>query len=182
MGDARKNKQSAGFRPLGNSFGLLLVDCLILVLALSLGNVILHFIKGIPFSLRYSLLIAPVWCAGAVITGQVPGWGLGAIEELRRIQLLLVTVFALAGIAYVLGQDRILPSRIVYLSSYLFAAFLLPFGRMAVRKILGRCRCWGCGVALYGDRATLERMTQVFANESTIGYQPVAIFSDDLET
>jgi Undecaprenyl-phosphate galactose phosphotransferase WbaP len=127
------------------------------------------------------MLIAPVWCVGAVVTGQAPGWGLGAIEELRRVQLLLITVFALAGIAYVLGQDRILPSRIVYLSSYLFAAFLLPFGRMAVRKVLGRCGCWGCGVALYGDRSTIERMTQVFASESNIGYHPAAIFSDDFK-
>ena len=181
MEDKGKNKQPIGFHQFWNSFGLLLVDCLILVLALSLGNVILHFIKGIPFSLRYSLLIAPVWCIGALITGQAPGWGLGAIEELRRVQLLLVTVFALAGIAYVLGQDRILPSRIVYLSSYLFAAVLLPFGRMVVRKVLGRHGHWGCGVALYGDRATLERMTQVFASETTIGYHPVAVFSDDLE-
>ncbi len=180
MENKGKSKPAIGFHQLGNSFALLLMDCLILFLALSLGNVILHFIKGIPFSIRYSMLIAPVWCVGAVVTGQVPGWGLGAIEELRRVQLLLIMVFALAGIAYVLGQDRILPSRIVYLSSYLFAAFLLPFGRMMVRKVLGRCGCWGCGVALYGDRITIDRMTQVFANESNIGYHPTAIFSDDL--
>ena len=89
MGNNGKIKQVMWVHPLGNSVGLLLMDCLILVLALSLGNVILHFIKGIPFSLRYSLLIAPVWCVGAIITGQVPGWGLGAIEELRRVQVVL---------------------------------------------------------------------------------------------
>ena len=181
MEDNGKNRQSIWIHQFGNSFWLLLIDCLILLLALLLGNVILYFIKGIPFSIKYSMLIVPVWCMGAVITGQAPGWGLGAIEELRRLQLLLITVFALAGIAYVLGQDRILPSRIVYLSSYLFGAFLLPFGRMACRKMLGRLGRWGCGVALYGDRATLERMTQVFASESTIGYHPIAVFSDDLE-
>lgn len=181
MGDNGKSKQAIWIHQFWNSFGLLLIDCLILLLALSLGNVILDFIKGIPFSLKYSMLIVPVWCIGAVITGQAPGWGLGAIEELRRVQLLLITVFALAGIAYVLGQDRVLPSRIVYLSSYLLGAFLLPFGRMAVRKVLGRCGRWGCGVALYGDRSTIERMTQVFASDSTIGYHPTAIFSDDLK-
>ena len=174
-------KQSIWLRQFWNSYWLLLVDCLILVLALSLGNVILHSIKGIPFSLRYSLLIAPVWCIGAVITGQAPGWGLGAIEELRRVQLLLVAVFALAGIAYVLGQDRILPSRIVYLSSYLFAAVLLPFGRMGCRKILSRFGRWGCGVALYGNRTALERMDRVFSSETAIGFHPIAVFSDDLE-
>lgn len=164
-----------------NSFWLMLVDGLILFVALLLGNTILLAIKGIPVSIQYSMLIVPVWWAGAWVSGQAPGWGLGAVEELRRLQLLLVTVFGLAGVAYVLGQDRMLPSRIVYLSSYFFAAFLLPFGRMGCRKVLGRLDRWGCGVVLYGDRETIERMSQVFESESTIGYHPVGIFSDELK-
>jgi Undecaprenyl-phosphate galactose phosphotransferase WbaP len=164
-----------------NSFWLLLVDGLILFLALLLGNAILLAIKGIPVSIQYSVLVIPVWWAGAWVSGQAPGWGLGAVEELRRLQLLLIAVFALAGVAYVLGQDRMLPSRIVYLSSYLAAAFLLPFGRMGCRKLLGRLGQWGCGVVLYGDRATIERMSQVFESEATIGYHPVGIFSNELK-
>ncbi|MCF7818256.1 MAG: exopolysaccharide biosynthesis polyprenyl glycosylphosphotransferase [Kiritimatiellales bacterium] len=164
-----------------NAVSLLLVDSLILTLALLLGNVVLYLIQGIPPSIQYSALIVPIWCIGALVSGQAPGWGLGAIEELRRLQLLLATVFMLAGVAYLLGQDRMLPSRIVYLTSYGCAAVLLPFGRMGCRKILGRCKRWGCGVALYGDRETIERMTQVFESESNIGYRPIGIFSDELK-
>jgi Undecaprenyl-phosphate galactose phosphotransferase WbaP len=126
-------------------------------------------------------LIVPAWCAAATVSGQVPGWGLGAVEELRRLQLSLITVFAIAGVVYILGQDRMMPSRIVYLSSYFFAAVLLPFGRAACRKILGRYERWGCGVVLYGDRATIDRMTKVFATESAIGYHPIGICSDELK-
>jgi len=158
---------------------LLIVDCLILFLALTVGNIILLWIKSIPFSIRYSLMVVPVWCIGALVTGQVPGWGIGPVEELRRQQLLLITIFALAGVTYLLGQNKILPSRIVYLTSYVLSAFFLPFGRMATRKVLSSLNRWGCGVALYGDTKTIELMMRIFEKESVIGYHPAAIFSND---
>ena len=169
-------------RQFWNSFWLMAMDGLILLGGLLLGNILLLHIQGIPVSIRYSTLIVPVWWAGVAVSGQAPGWGLGMIEELRRIQLLLISVFGLAGVAYVLGQDRMLPSRIVYLSSYAFSAFLLPFGRIACRRMLGRGGKWGCSVALYGDSQAIDRMVQVFSEEANIGYRPAGIFSDNLET
>jgi len=162
-----------------NAIGILLVDCLILLLSLSFGNMALLWIKSIPFSLQYSLMVVPVWCVGAIITGQVPGLGIGPVEELRRQQLLLITIFALAGVTYLLGQNKILPSRIVYVTSYALSAFLLPFGRMATRKLFAFKNRWGCGVALYGDAKTIQLMMNVFKTESVIGYHPAAIFSND---
>ncbi|VGO12168.1 UDP-glucose:undecaprenyl-phosphate glucose-1-phosphate transferase [Pontiella desulfatans] len=169
------------FHQFWNSFWLLVTDSVILFAGLLLGNILLLHIQGIPVSIQYSALIVPVWWVGALVSGQAPGWGLGMIEELRRIELLLITVFGIAGVAYVLGQDRMLPSRIVYLSSYAFSAFLLPFGRIACRRLLGRLHLWGCNVALYGDTQAIERMVQVFKAEANIGYRPAGIFSDDLE-
>lgn len=167
------------FHQFWNSFWLLLMDCAILLLALCLGDLIVYSLHGVPVSLRYSLLLLPTWCLGAVATGQAPGWGLGAIEELRRTELLLLALFAFAGIAAFLARG--MPSRITFLFAYMFSAVLIPFGRVLCRKVLGRLGRWGCGVALYGDRATIERMTQVLVSESTIGYYPVAVFSDELE-
>ncbi len=172
-------KKSIRFHQFWNSFWLLLVDGVILLLALYLGDLIVYHMHGTPVSLRYSLLLLPAWCAGVVVTGQAPGWGLGAVEELRRIQLLLLTLFSFAGIAaFLIGG---LSSRIVFLFTFVFSAVLIPFGRVLCRKVLDRYGCWGCGVVLYGDQTTLERMTQVFTSESTIGYHPIAVFSDDLK-
>jgi len=179
MGDDRKSNRSMWLHQFGNSFWLLVVDCAILLLSLYLGDLIVYYLHGVPVSFRYSLLLLPAWCVSAVATGQAPGWGLGAVEELRRIQLLLLALFAFAGIMALLLRG--MPSRIVFLFTYVFSATLIPFGRMACRKVLGRQGRWGCGVALYGDRVTIEQMTQVFVNESTIGYHPSAVFSDDLE-
>lgn len=159
---------------------MLAVDALVLFLSLMLGNLLLYFIKDIPLSVRYSILVIPVWCIGAVVTGQAPGWGLGAVEELRRIELLLLSVFALAGVVFILGQDRMLPSRIVYVSSYMISAVLIPFGRMLVRRLLRRIRCWGAPAVLYGDREQVCKVLRVLCTEWSIGYNPCGIFSDDL--
>jgi Undecaprenyl-phosphate galactose phosphotransferase WbaP len=173
-----KNKPLA-FHQFWNSFWLLLVDCLILLGALYAGDLIVYHLHGVPVSLRYSLLLLPAWCAASVVTGQIPGWGLGGIEELRRIELLLFALFAFAGIAAFLIRG--LPSRIVFLSSYVSSALLIPFGRVLCRKLLGRLKRWGCPVALYGDRERIERILDILNAESAIGYNPCGVFSDDIQ-
>ncbi len=163
---------------LSNSVGLLFIDCLILLFALYLGDLIVWKLHGIPVSLRYSLLLLPAWCLGAFVTGQFPGWGLGAIEEFRRIQLLTVVLFAFAGVGAFLLRG--MPSRIVFFTSYAVSAVLLPFGRMLCRKLLRQLRVWGCPAVLYGDEVTAEKMLSVLHDEFSIGYNPIGIFSDDL--
>ncbi len=167
------------FHQFSNSFWLLMVDGLILLSALYVGDLVVYYLHGVPVSLRYSLLLLPAWCAASVVTGQVPGWGLGAVEELRRIEWLLLALFAGAGIAAVLLKG--MPSRIVFMSSYAASALLIPFGRVLCRKYLGRLKRWGCPVVLYGDQERIEQMLVVLNAESSIGYNPLGVFADDIE-
>lgn len=164
-----------------NSAVLLLIDSLIIVLGLYLGKLIVFGIYDIPIYIKYSILVVPVWCIGAVVSGQMPGWGLGAVEELRRIQLLLAVVFGLAGLAYFLSAGGLRPSRIVYLTSFLFSAVAMPFGRVFCRRVLGQMKAWGCDAVLYGDPLTVGRILDVLRSETVIGYCPVGIYSDELE-
>ena len=170
-------KRSLLFHQFWNSLWLLLLDCAILLSALVLGDLIVYYLHGVPVSLHYSLLLLPAWCIGAVVTGQAPGWGLGAVEELRRSQLLLLALFAFAGIAAFLVRG--MPSRIVFLFSYAFCAVLIPFGRVLCRKILSELKQWGCPVAAYGDRETVAQIIEVLKKEASIGYNPCGIFLDD---
>ena len=173
------NKRWSKFQVQGNAVALLAGDALVLLLALLIGDLIVHWRYGLPLSMHYSLLLLPAWFASALITGLAPGWGLGAVEELRRIEWLLAALFAAAGVAAQLIHA--MPSRTVFLFTYLFSALMIPFVRTGVRKLLKKRGRWGCGVALYGDRPTIERMIGIFLQESTVGYQPTAIFSDELE-
>jgi hypothetical protein len=80
-------------RQLLNAAALCGSDSLVLLTGLFLGNWIIYLIHGIPVSIHYALAVIPAWCIGAVITRAAPAWGLGAVEELRRTQLLLLAVF-----------------------------------------------------------------------------------------
>ena len=175
----RLNRIQTSGRLIGNAVALLLGDVLVLLMALLLGDLIVHWRYGLPISMHYSILLIPAWCLGALVTGLAPAWGLGAVEELRRIEWLLAALFAAAGVAALLIHG--MPSRTVFLFTYLFSAALIPFVRTGVRKTVRMRGYWGCGAALYGDRDTIYRMIGIFSKEATIGYRPMAIFSDELK-
>ena len=157
---------------------LLIADSVVLFLGLLIGDLIVHAIHGLPISSQYSLAVIPVWWIGALIARVVPVWGLGAVEELRRIQLLLLSVFALAGVAVFLSHGQMVPSRIVYLVSYLFSALFIPLMRLPVKKTLLLLGCWGCPTAIYGSSAQVKTFFSDFIATPFLGYVPGAIFTN----
>lgn len=163
-----------------NTAALCISDSLVLLAGLYLGNWIIFLIHGIPVSIHYALAVIPVWCAGAVIIRVVPAWGLGAVEELRRTQLLLLAVFALAGIAVFFSRGAVPPSRIVYLFSYLFSAFFIPLVRIPVKKLLLTAGEWGCPTVLYGNTRQASGVIETFQKNPLLGYTPCGVFTNDL--
>ena len=162
-----------------NCSALCISDSLVLLTGLYLGNWIIYLIHGVPVSIHYALAVVPVWCVGAVIARVVPAWGIGAVEEFRRIQLLLLTVFGIAGIVIFFGQGAVLPSRIVYIVSYLFGAVCIPLARIPVKKILLRAGQWGCRAAIYGDLEQVSKVIESFREHPLLGYVPHCVFTDD---
>ncbi len=177
-----KRKQTFLRRQFLNILALCVSDSAVLLTGLLLGNWIIYLIHGVPISIRYALAVVPVWCTGAVIARVVPAWGIGAVEEFRRIQLLLLAVFGIAGIVVFLGQGAILPSRIVYGVSYLFGAVCIPLARIPVKKALLRIGQWGCRTALYGSSDQVSVVIEDFQKNPFLGYLPHSIYSDDLPT
>ena len=167
-------------RQLLNTVSLCLSDSLVLLAGLCLGDWIVYKVHGIPMAIHYALAVIPVWWIGAVITRVTPAWGLGAVEELRRIQLLLLAVFALAGIAVFFSRGAIPPSRIVYLVSYLFSAVCIPLIRIPVKKALLSARRWGCATVLYGNAQQVLGVIETFQKNPLLGYAPYGVFTDEL--
>ena len=172
-------KNSFLSRLLLNVAALCLSDAIVLVAGLYLGDLIVHNLHGLPVSSRYSLALIPLWWAGALAARTVPSWGLGAVEELRRIQFMLLAVFAAAGIAVFLSRDRIAPSRIVYLVSYLFSAVFIPLARLPVKELLLKTGQWGCPTVLYGNVRQVSGVIETFQKNPLLGYVPYGIFTDD---
>ena len=132
----KKEKQTFLARLAINALALCVSDSLVLLLGLLLGNWIIYLIHGVPVSVQYSLAVVPVWCVGAVVSRAVPAWGIGPVEEFRRIQLLLLVVFGIAGTVVFFSRGQIIPSRIVYIAFWLFGAVFIPLVRILMKKML----------------------------------------------
>ncbi|MDZ4197900.1 MAG: exopolysaccharide biosynthesis polyprenyl glycosylphosphotransferase [Kiritimatiellia bacterium] len=156
-------------------------DLVVLAVGLLLGRAVVTVLAGGPLSLRFSLFLLPVWLLGASAIGLLPGWGLDTVEELRRIQMLLLALFALGSMAFLFGRGVFYPSRLAYAVSWFFSAAGIPLLRAGMKRLLHRVGAWGCPVVLYGDRAGLETMVSLLKAEPELGYQPVGVFSDDPE-
>lgn len=156
-----------------NGLVLMLGDSLVLLGGLWLGNWLLFKMWNIPIAMQYSLFAIPAWIAWSVVAGMTPGWGLGDVESLRRLQLSLAGLFTVMALAVFLSRGWIVPSRIVFLVTYLISALFLPIVRMLLRQAMVSLRFWGCPVAVYGEEAAARKMLTVLKDHPEIGYRVV---------
>jgi len=164
----------------GNAFMLLLSDILVLAVALLLAGTIRYFLKDSHIPPSRGFLLIPVWCAGAVLFRIAPSWGLGPVEELRRIQILLVALFGIATIVMFLSKSADVTSRIKYLLIYLIAVPLIPMGRIAVKRMLIVAEKWGVNTVVYGTNPSIAHVLDVITHEQGLGFIPYGIFEDDV--
>jgi len=162
-----------------NSLMLCLGDALVLALALWLGRYAAYVFQGGPLAVRWSLFIIPVWWTGAAAVGLLPSWGLGEVEELRRLEILLLVVFAAGGVVYFFIPQWFGPSRMAYLVSLLVAGLGLPFGRLLMKKVLLRAGAWGCPAVIYGPVDAAAAVIRTFQEKKLPGYFPVKVFTGD---
>ncbi|MEI6890820.1 MAG: hypothetical protein V5783_01495, partial [Pontiella sp.] len=105
-----------------NAMVVMLSDTLVVVAAVLIGKLLLFWINEVSFSMGYGFFIAPAWLTVAAIARLLPGWGLGVVDELRRIQFALFVMFTVVLIVSFLSRADISQSRIVFLITYLISA------------------------------------------------------------
>ena len=165
-------------RRLTDALAMHLADGAMLFLAVLAGDWILFWWHGVPVQMDRMLLLLPAWWVGTWLIRLVPGWGLGAVEELRRIELLLLTLFAGATVVLFLGESARGGSRITFLVSYLMASVLVPLGRVAVKHVLSGLNIWGVPTVIYGDKESVPMVADVLRHDRSLGYIPKAVLSD----
>ncbi|NOU35167.1 MAG: exopolysaccharide biosynthesis polyprenyl glycosylphosphotransferase [Kiritimatiellaceae bacterium] len=165
-------------RRLTDALALSVSDGLMLFLAMLAGGGLLFYIRGVPVEMEPIFLLIPAWWVGAWMTHLVPGWGLGAVEELRRTQLLLLTLFA-AALVIIFLQNDIGLSRISFFAAYAFASVMIPLGRFLTKKMLAALNLWGVPAVIYGTRATVPIVAEALRQDRTLGFIPKAVLSDD---
>ncbi len=161
-----------------NVASLLAGDLVALAFGIFLAGLVRWLLKGDDMIPRWAWALAPAWIFGAYMLRLLPGWGLGAAEELRRQVLLLVVVFAMATIALFLVRAGTAASRLTLSSAFLLCLPLVPLMRTLVKRLLIRHNLWGMPAAIYGsDDRSVELIIRSLQEEQGLGYFPVAVFS-----
>ncbi len=158
---------------------MLVADSASLLASLLIGDMVMHWLAGLPVSLRYSLLVIPAWWLAAMWGGLAPGWGLNAAAELRKIEQALGLLFGVVAVAVFVGRMGDAASRGSYLVAYLSAALLMPAVRSGVRSLAARRPWWGARAVLYGQGPLAEALAQVLGSEPELGYRLCGVFGED---
>ncbi|WP_233555336.1 exopolysaccharide biosynthesis polyprenyl glycosylphosphotransferase [Deinococcus sp. RM] len=121
-------------------------------------------------------LIHVLLSAGAKL---LPGWGLGAVAELRytvQITGLLMFSAALSGIMTRGAWWTLLTA---LLASVVLSTLLVVLRALIKGAMIRRGR-WGVPVVVYGAARSGDKIIAALQEEPGLGYTPVAVFDDDV--
>jgi Undecaprenyl-phosphate galactose phosphotransferase WbaP len=171
-------------RMLGNAAALAAADLLALTLALLLGGVARTWSLHEPaMVLGASWVVLPLYLGGAALAGLLPGYGLGIVEELRRVTGVLVGVFALAVVGQWLAGPGIEAARVASRLSLglagVLALALVPYVRTKAKTWLIQHDRWGVPVVVYGAGPAGALVVRQLQEERGMGYVPAVAFDDD---
>jgi exopolysaccharide biosynthesis WecB/TagA/CpsF family protein len=152
-------RQVSSFRSPGSgvgvNLGLVLVDVLALEASLLLAYLARQalgflFPAKVPLEglvpLALALLLFPL---GYGLAGLYPGYGLPAVERMRRrVQVTFLLYLALIAWNWLFSQEDW--SRSVLLMAMGFSLVLVPLGETLVMKLLARLGLWSAPVGFYG--------------------------------
>lgn len=162
-----------------NALAIMMADAVVVAGALCLANLLLWLINDVPFSIQNGFLLIPAWATVSMVARLLPGWGIGMVDELRKVQRVLFIMFSVVLLVSFFTRMNLASSRIVFLLTYLFSATLIPFARAATRAVVIKMGQWGVPVSIYGDTASVGLVIDALRAEKELGYIPAAIFTDD---
>ncbi|MFN3597483.1 MAG: exopolysaccharide biosynthesis polyprenyl glycosylphosphotransferase [Rubricoccaceae bacterium] len=171
-------------RALLNGGVLALAEALALAGALVAGGLLRQALTGeTGLLVGAAWAVVPTYLAAALGLHLLPGWGLGAVEELRRSTFTLLGVFGLtfAGLWLAGPEFERVSSRFTLGAAGLISLGLVPFARSKAKALLVRRDAWGVPVAVYGAGEAGARIVRQLQEERGMGYTPIAVLDDDPE-
>ena len=163
---------------------LILADAILAVCIWGLAYVIQDIWGRGPLSEVAVGSMAPaiaVWVALRALLGMYPGYGLDAVEELRRHTFSLLAALGVLAIFALSFHIGLLLSRM--LLGLAFACLLLfaPFLRYLVKRGLNGTGLWGKPIVILSYKGIAANVTDRLKRNWELGYNPVAVFGYHLE-
>lgn len=178
----RVNASSA--RPRLAVLGLLLADLLALEASLFLGYATREvlgfwFPAKVPLeafrSVALALLLFPL---GYALAGLYPGYGLGAVERVRRqVQVTFVLFLSLISWEWLFLREEW--SRGVLGLAMGYALVVVPLAAALAREVLVRLGAWGVPVVILGAGKSGALVARNLKADPILGLRPTAFLDDD---
>ncbi|MBD3393817.1 MAG: exopolysaccharide biosynthesis polyprenyl glycosylphosphotransferase [Chitinivibrionales bacterium] len=161
-----------------NGFMMALGDGACISAGLLVAGALRVWLFTVPLLPEWGWYLFPLWWGGATLMRIVPSWGLGPVEELRRmtiLQLFVHTTTAVALLASSAGGVSLLTLGIEFIVSSL----CIPLTRIRIKRLLITADMWGVPVIVYGTGDTAAQVVRLLRDERGLGYNPVALVRDD---
>ena len=122
------------------------------------------------------------WGLGASLTHLIPGWGLGAVEELRRqVLLLTLTYGGLAALVALTHHEVQAAACGFFAGAFVVSLFAVPYGRILMKRLLLSSGIYGIPTAVYGAGEAGTRVIQMLRDEKGLGLDPIVAYDDQPE-
>jgi len=162
-----------------NAVSFVAGDLLALAWSFYLAGWVREMLKGGHMTPEWSWFVSGFWVLITLGSKLTPGWGMGVVEMIRRISLLLFSLYAGTTAALFLTKTSDTASRLTVTLAFALAGLLIPFIRVGVKRLLIRYGLWGMQVVIYGHRKKARQLIQLLRESSGIGYLPVGLFLAD---
>ncbi|MFT4902149.1 MAG: Undecaprenyl-phosphate galactose phosphotransferase WbaP [Lentimonas sp.] len=162
-----------------NAVATVISDAAALVLSFELASYVHYFAWGDRMNSNWTLWLVGIWALGAAAWRLLPGWGLSAVESLRRLVILTCATFSSVLVALFLRESIGQLSGTTLLLAFTLAIPLIPFLRMRSKRFLLRRKLWGTSVAMYGAGVSGRSIVRRMQEDPGLGYNPVCFFDDD---
>jgi Bacterial sugar transferase/CoA-binding domain len=117
-----------------------------------------------------------MWVGLRVLLGLYPGYGLDAVEELRRHTYATLCTLAILAVFALSLQVGDLLSRLLLALVFLGLLLSAPVLRSLVKRGLSKRRLWGKPVVILGYRKPKTNLVNLLKVNWELGYDPVAAF------
>ena len=133
-------------------------------------------VRGQPARVYLSLLqLLPLFPIAYATWGLYPGFGLGAVELLRRLTLASSFIFlVLAAFSFVFRVPHHY-SRGSFIIAVCLTLLLAPVSRLAALSVARHWHWWPERVLLIGDGELAQRTIRSLRNARSLGYRPTGI-------
>ncbi len=152
--------------------------------AIALAALLAILAWALPVRQQPSQLYLELWPLVGLFTlafataGLYPGFGLGAVETIRRLTLRSSFIFiVLAAGSFALKTPHQY-SRVTFGLAWAASLVLLPLARFSVLAVLSRTRWWGEPALVVGSSPLARRTVETLRHALSIGYRPRWVLAD----